>query len=165
MTTPNHSRGELIPINPPQRPDPYPKHVSRDQGVRQHTPPEPQHARKVTYRHANSSPLPFAAALPTPTAHPDRPCRIPWAATGLYALGQIGLAVTIAFGGLGPVVGILICLLWLACGLLLIAAQIITDAQEQPAELANSTHEPMTDGSEYGNLADPFLDIAEDELW
>jgi hypothetical protein len=111
-------------LRPVDDPDPYPERLTRDPGVRQHNHPSPVPDRMVTTDHWPSGHLPFAAKQPAAEPRP-RQRRFPWASTGLYVLGHIALALAIGRGDLQPHTGIAYTFLWLLCGLLLIASQMI----------------------------------------
>lgn len=129
-----------------ERSDPYPERSDRDHGVRQHTPPATAPAWEVTERHDPKGPLLFAAALPSITDHP-KPRRFPLAAVGLYTLGQVVLAAAIAIGQVSPIVGIAVCLLWMVCGMLLIAAQVTSDRPKLPVLVEGPENAHPTIGS------------------
>ncbi|MEM9656640.1 MAG: hypothetical protein AAGA65_31490 [Actinomycetota bacterium] len=105
--------------------DPYPEHLTRYTGVRQHTELTPSPDWEATADVELYAPLPVVASLPSVTQQ-TRPRRLPWASTGLYALGQVILAAVIAFDRITPQLGLVVCLLWLVCGLVLIAAQVVS---------------------------------------
>lgn len=133
MTNHTHRFG-LVPIEQHTNPDPYPERQTRDHGVRQHNQPTPAPARKVEIIPVNSGPLHVAANPSNLDGASARRWLTPWASTGLYAIGQVALAAAIAVGHVGPLTGIAVCLIWLLCGGLLIAAQLISQAEPIDAD-------------------------------
>ncbi|MEM7272737.1 MAG: hypothetical protein AAF547_06635 [Actinomycetota bacterium] len=83
---------------------------------------------EVTYQPEPAGPLlPFAASNPRSVTARHRPKWFPWVSVGLYALGQLILGAAIAAGHITPLLGLLVCTLWLVCGLLLVAAQVLAE--------------------------------------
>lgn len=118
----NHSSLPIPYTGPPQTSDPYPEHPDRLGGVRQHTQPPPLQIRELHTHRIARPPSPFAAIPRTPT-QTVRSRPLPLASIGLYVGGQLILALAIAVGSVGPVVGIVVCLVWMLCGLVLVLAQ------------------------------------------
>jgi hypothetical protein len=116
-------------VEPPQTPDPYPERPTRLGGVRQPTPltPHPLSDQLIELRAAHT--LLVASLEPDPP--PTRTWRLPILSTALNALGQVILGASIAGGHLPPLVGALACLLWMVCGLLLIAAQCLSMSSDR----------------------------------
>lgn len=123
----NHSSSLTPYTRPPETSDPYPERTNRLGGVRQHTPPQQPQLRELHTRPIARPPSPVAAAFhpPQPVQVPTR--RFPIASVGIYALGQVLLAYAIAVGTVQPGVGVLVCVLWMLCGLALICAQHRSD--------------------------------------
>lgn len=130
---PNHTsdRYGLVPIDKPQTQDPYPDHSTREKGVRPHTRHTPAPAWKVTDRYDHHGPLPVAASVPPSGLRPPGRRRLRWcpfASVALSVFGQIVLTAAIAFGAITPLPAIVVCLLWVVCSLLLIAAQVVSES-------------------------------------
>lgn len=117
----------LVPIDESQALDPYPERWTQDQGVCPHTDGRTHPDLMVTDRPQLDGPLRLGDIPQARAAAGFGRRRMPWVSVGLYACGQLLLALAIAVGQVGPVTGIGVCLLWLICGLLLIAAQIEGD--------------------------------------
>ncbi|MEM7323293.1 MAG: hypothetical protein AAF531_09415 [Actinomycetota bacterium] len=60
--------------------------------------------------------------------------RYPVASVGLYAMGQLLLTLAIAVGQVGPITGIVVCLIWMVCGLLLVLAQAVGQVGDSSSE-------------------------------
>lgn len=116
---------QLAPYQPTEILDPYPERPNHTTGVRQHTRPTTPQTWTSPTDLDELAPLPFGEWVEPQTPHARRRW-YPWASTGLYAMGQLILAVLIALETVGPVVGITVCLLWLTCGVILIASQVLS---------------------------------------
>lgn len=117
----------IVPIDEPQPLVPYPDRLTSLGGVRQHTPPEPHIEWMVIAGPDLDDPSSFGEDLPPLPSSWSRPRRLPWLSAGLYAVGQVILALAIALGQISPVSAIGVCVLWMICGLCLIAAQYRTE--------------------------------------
>ncbi len=117
----NHSSSST-PIRPAQILDPYPERVRSASGVRQttHLVAVPDLVELQTP--AASAPTPVAASF-QPLPPRRRRFAAPIASTLLTILGQAVLGALIATRTVDPVLGLMIFVGWLTCGLALIAAQ------------------------------------------
>ncbi|MEM9656352.1 MAG: hypothetical protein AAGA65_30010 [Actinomycetota bacterium] len=125
-----HASSPILFGQTPQTSNPYSEHPVHLGGVRHPTPLEPDHIFPDPIVWEPPAPSVVTASLELDRA-PSRSWRFPLFSVGLNALGQMILGAAIAVGAVGPVVGALVCLVWMVCGLLLIAAHVLSMASDQ----------------------------------
>jgi len=131
--------------------DPYPERSASVAGVRKTHPAQTVDSPPGQLAQPGVAFVVFTAAVePEPT--PTRQRRLPILSIALTAFGQMVLGALIAAGNIDPLFGAVACLMWMTCGLLLIAAQLTAESSESRCSRSRSEDRS---GAEARSAGDP----------